>query len=246
MKKRTKYILFAIIIILIIFNVFSIAKVSKKEKPSPIPTLNEIPILIYGILEPLGKSTSVSPESNGIVKEIYVSEGDEVKAEQSLCAIESASQDQSSLSYLTSPINGIVYKCDLHIGEAFKNGDNDRLILGSRDLQIRCDVEALWIGKIGRQKIYVAYNAETDEPIGKATFISASRYLRPKSFLTEVPGEKLANQYQEIIMDFKPTQIEPLPIGLPVIVKIRDNNTSFSVIKHKDTKVTNITKKSKE
>ncbi len=144
-----------------------------------------------------------------------------VQRGQSLCTVEHTSQNGGmDLFPVTAPQDGIVYKSDLRTGEAFAVGDTDRLILGSPDLQICCDIEILWIGKIDRRSVYDVFNAENEDLIGSATFRSASRYLRPKSIRTEEPGEKTATQYQEVIMSFKPSKTD-LPIGLPVMLRLK-------------------------
>ncbi len=81
----------------------------------------------------------------------------------------------------------VYYKFDIRIGESFRIGDVNKIIVGSPELQISCDVEALWIGKIRTTGKYDVFNAETGEGIGTATFRSASRYLRPKQCAQNSP-----------------------------------------------------------
>lgn len=223
MKKRVRYLLLtAFVIVLIVFIATSIRRASKRaEGPSP-PILNEAPMVIYGTLEPRGKAVSISPKANGIIRDIYVEEGDSVQRGQSLCTLENTTQNGSLYrETIISPQIGVIYKRDLRVGEAFSIGDRDRLILGSSELQVCCDVEVLWIGKIEKQKTYDVFNAENEEPVGAATYHSASRYLRPKSIRTEEPGEKTSTQYQEVIMGFEPSKPD-LPIGLPVMLRTGD------------------------
>jgi len=222
MRRRTRYAAITVVVVAAVaFIAISIRRTSKREEVASPPILHETPIVIYGTLEPVGKAVSVSPKVNGIVKEIHVQEGDVVQRGQPLCTIEHTSQDGGiGLLPVTAPQNGIVYRSDLRIGEAFTVGDSDRLILGSPDLQICCDVETLWIGKIDKQGVYDVFNAENEELMGTAAFRSASRYLRPKSIRTEEPGEKTSTQYQEVIMSFEPSRTD-LPIGLPVMLRLR-------------------------
>ena len=224
MKKRWKYAAIIVLVTaIVVFNVVSIRKIAHREKiASSAPLMNETAMVIYGAIEPAGKAVGVSPGVNGIVKELYVQEGDTVQKGQLLCMLENAAQNGSMVRVpLTAPQNGLVYKCNLRIGEAFMIGDHDRLILGSPNLQICCDVEILWIGKIEKQKSYEVFNAETGELIGTANFHFASRYLRPKSLRTEDPKEKFSTPYQEVIMDFTPATTE-LPIGLSVMLRSRE------------------------
>jgi biotin carboxyl carrier protein len=223
MKKKIKYTLIILIILaLIVFNVIALSGASKRNVNVTTPKLNEYAMAIYGTVEPLGKAISVSPKVNGIVTEIYAQEGDAIRKEQPICAIESTDQNSfSSISYVTSPKDGLVYKLDIRIGESFRIGDIDKIIVGSPELQIACDVEALWIGKIRITGKYDVYNAETGESIGTATFHSASKYLRPKTIRAEQPGESFSTDYQEVIMNFSPL-ISNIPINLPVMVKVRN------------------------
>ena len=222
MRKKIKYaVIIVIILALIIFNVIALRGASKREVNVTIPTLNDHAMVIYGTIEPLGKAISVSPKTNGIVAGIYVQEGDKVRKEQALCVLENMVQDVSvPVSYVTAPREGLVYKFDIRVGESFGIGDVDKIIVGSSELQIACDVEALWIGKMRTTGTYDVFSAETGEGIGTATFRSASRYLRPKTIRTEQPGESFSTDYQEVIMDFQPS-ISDIPINLPVMLKVK-------------------------
>jgi len=224
MKKRFKNIAIVMFVIaIVVFNIVSLYRASKRETNVTQPKINEYAMTIYGKIEPFGKAVSVSPKVNGIITEVYVQEGDTVRKEQPLCALENTAQDNSTgISYVTSPKDGLVYKSDIHAGESFVIGDSNRIIIGSPELQICCDVDILWIGKLSKTKAYEVFNAETMEAIGTAVFRSASRYLRPKTIQTEEPAERFSSDYQEVIMKFEPS-IPDLPINLPVMLKTRDN-----------------------
>jgi len=120
---------------------------------------------------------------------------------------------------VVAPSNGMVYKLDLRPGEAFQVTDSDRILFGSPLLELRCDLEAYWIDRLDTMNVYRVFHAETGEPLGKATYVSASRYLRPKQVQTENPQERMSAVYQEIILRFIPDKRRP-PIGLPVMVKM--------------------------
>lgn len=122
---------------------------------------------------------------------------------------------------ILSPIEGIVYKCDLRPGETFQPGDRNRILLGSPVLELRCDLETFWIGRLDMKTAYSVFHAETGEPLGKAAWVSASRYLRPKDVLTEDPQDRKSAVYQEIVMRFLPDR-PGLPIGLPVMVRVEE------------------------
>jgi hypothetical protein len=120
---------------------------------------------------------------------------------------------------IEAPVDGMVYKCDIHVGEMFQPGDENQIIIGSTGLELRCDLEALWIGRLDTNKPYRVFHAETGEYLGQGFFLSASRYLRPKIVETEEVKERLSALYQEIILRFVPDRLG-LPIGLPVMVQL--------------------------
>ncbi len=223
MNKRTAaLIVTAIIIAIVVFNVLAIGKISRKTVTAASPSLNDMSRALYGKIEPAGKAIHVSPWTSGVVHRLYVKEGMHVRDEQLLCTLKSSMQGSGrEIVSLQAPCDGIIYRCDLREGEAFQVNDRDRLVLGAPELQVCCDVDLLWVGKVDRKKLYVVLNAENYEEIGTASYRSASRYLRPKSLRSEDPGEKLSTNYQEIIFDFQPHRRD-LPISLPVIVKVPD------------------------
>ncbi|MBD3179537.1 MAG: biotin/lipoyl-binding protein [Candidatus Latescibacteria bacterium] len=118
-----------------------------------------------------------------------------------------------------SPADGIVYLCDIREGEYFSSEGDPGIILGPVDLQIRCDIEVIWIGRLAQDRTYRVLNAETAEPVGTAVYRGSSRYLRSKRFSTEDPAKRLSARYQEVIMDFVPER-KGIPIRLPVMVEL--------------------------
>jgi multidrug efflux pump subunit AcrA (membrane-fusion protein) len=119
---------------------------------------------------------------------------------------------------VASPVAGVIYKLDLRAGESFSPADIDRIIIGSPELELVCDLETLWIGRLDTLQSYQVFNAETGDPIGTAHYRSVAHYLRPRLMQTEDPKEKLSATYQEVIMRFQPNR-PGLPIGLSVMVK---------------------------
>jgi multidrug efflux pump subunit AcrA (membrane-fusion protein) len=117
-----------------------------------------------------------------------------------------------------SPVAGIVYKLDLRPGEPFSPADIDRIKVGSPELELVCDLETMWIGRLDTLRSYRVFNAETDDAIGTARFRSQARYLRTQKLQTEDPKQRLSATYQEVIMRFQPDQ-PGLPIGLAVMVR---------------------------
>jgi len=120
---------------------------------------------------------------------------------------------------ITSPSSGIVYLFDIRKGEFFGVEGETRIILGKKRLQVRCDVEIIWIDSLEDRGTYEVFNAETGDPVGKALYMDSSRYLRSARFSTEDPQKRLSARYQEVIMEFIPEK-EDIPIRLPVMVEL--------------------------
>lgn len=118
-----------------------------------------------------------------------------------------------------APRAGIVYLCDIREGEFFGSEGEARIVMGDPQLQIRCDVEVLWIGRLVRNADYTVLNSETLEPVGTAVYSGSSRYLRSSRFSTEDPEKRLSARYQEVIMKFTPER-KGIPIRLPVMVEL--------------------------
>jgi len=119
---------------------------------------------------------------------------------------------------LESPIDGRLYKFDVRPGEFLSTGQGRPIIVGSSRLEIRCDVEPFWIGRIDSSAGYRVFHAETNQPLGSAVFKSVLPYLRPKKLRTEDAQERLLSDYQEAVFQFKSDLPNP-PIGLPVYLK---------------------------
>ncbi|MFB0509300.1 MAG: efflux RND transporter periplasmic adaptor subunit, partial [bacterium] len=64
---------------------------------------------------------------------------------------------------LKSPINGIVYKFDVKLGESFPAGDNSRIIIGKPGLWARLYVEAFWTDRVKIGDVYQIRNSETNQ-----------------------------------------------------------------------------------
>lgn len=122
---------------------------------------------------------------------------------------------------IRSPMDGIVYFCDIRPGEYFGIGEGERLVVSSKALQVRCDVEVIWIDRLARGATYSVLNAETGQRVGKAIYSYSSRYLRGKRFATEDPKERMSSKYQEVIMEFVPDDTG-IPVQLPVMVEMAD------------------------
>jgi len=121
---------------------------------------------------------------------------------------------------LKSPIDGVVYKFDVRLGESLLEGDNSFILIGKSDLWIRLYVESFWIGRINIGEKYVVKDSETEEVVGTGTVISKSPYLGGKIFKTNDPYERFDIKYQEVILRFRPEK-KNIPIGLSVVAEIQ-------------------------
>jgi RND family efflux transporter MFP subunit len=76
---------------------------------------------------------------------------------------------------LKSPIDGVVYKFDVRLGETLASGDNTRIILGAKDLWVRLFVESYWLDRVKPGSKYKVYNSETNKLIGSGNVLFALR-----------------------------------------------------------------------
>lgn len=128
---------------------------------------------------------------------------------------------------LKSPVDGIVYKCDVRLGETLAAGEGGDcpIVVGSADLWVRLYVESFWAGRVEIGDEYDVRDAETGEMIGRGKVIRMAPYLGRKSFRTDEPGERFDTGYRELVLQLEPEERD-LPIGLSVIAEIeRDEDT---------------------
>ena len=142
-----------------------------------------------------------------------------------LTAEKEAELDKAKLDQLDlkSPIDGIVYKFDVRLGESLPERDNSQIILGKPDLWVRLYVEAFWMERIKIGDAFQIKNAETNETIGTGTVISKTLYLGGKVFRTNDPYERFDTKYQEVILKLKP-EGKNIPLGLSVLAEIQPDN----------------------
>jgi len=91
MRKLFKIVIWTV---LIGYALYYITGVLKKSSPPPevgaVPVIDEIPVRIYGFVEPAGREVFVSPLETRRVEKIFVREGDSVKKGQVLCVLENS------------------------------------------------------------------------------------------------------------------------------------------------------------
>jgi biotin carboxyl carrier protein len=120
-----------------------------------------------------------------------------------------------------SPVDGLVYKFDIHLGESLPEGDNSFILIGATDLWVRLYAESFWIERINIGEKYVVKDSETEEVVGAGTVISKSPYLGGKIFKTNDPYERFDTKYQEVILRFRPEK-KSIPVGLSVVAEIKE------------------------
>jgi RND family efflux transporter MFP subunit len=117
---------------------------------------------------------------------------------------------------LKSPIDGMVYKFDVRLGETLAAGDNTRIILGGKDLWVRLFVESYWLDRVKPGSQYKVYNSETNKLIGAGNVLFALPYVGRRDFRTEDSQERFDTKFQEVVLALEDTQSEA-PIGLSVM-----------------------------
>jgi len=122
---------------------------------------------------------------------------------------------------LKSPIDGIVYKFDLRLGETFSAGDNSRIILGSPGLWIRLFVEAFWMNRVRIGSRYKIYNTETNEYLGIGQVTYLAPYMGRRNFRTEDVQERFDTKFQEVVLLLK-SEKNNIPIGLSIVAELSE------------------------
>jgi RND family efflux transporter MFP subunit len=117
---------------------------------------------------------------------------------------------------LKSPVDGMVYKFDVRIGETLAAGDNTRIILGAQNLWVRLFVESYWLDRVKTGSQYRIYNSETNKLIGSGKVLFALPYVGRRDFRTEDSQERFDTKFQEVILALDNKQGEA-PIGLSVM-----------------------------
>ena len=117
---------------------------------------------------------------------------------------------------LKSPVDGMVYKFDVRLGETLAAGDNTRIILGAQDLWVRLFVESYWLDRVKPGAQYKVYNSETNKLIGSGKVVFALPYVGRRDFRTEDSQERFDTKFQEVVLALDDKQGEA-PIGLSVM-----------------------------
>ena len=117
---------------------------------------------------------------------------------------------------LTSPVDGLLYKCDVRPGELLTPADYQRIVLGDRRRQIRVFVETFWLGKLMPADSFVIKDGETLEVIGEGKVSEVSKYVGARDFRSEDSLERLDTKYAQAILLLSSENTE-VPLGKLVL-----------------------------
>jgi multidrug efflux pump subunit AcrA (membrane-fusion protein) len=143
-----------------------------------------------------------------------------------LVALEEVERARALLEQLDlrSPVNGIVYRFDVRLGESLSPGEGVEecpIVIGSPDFWVRLYVESFWGDKIRKGTSYEIHDAETGEHIGKGTVIYKAPYLGRRGFRSEDVNERFDVGYREVVLDLV-TEKKDLPLGLSVVADLAE------------------------
>jgi multidrug efflux pump subunit AcrA (membrane-fusion protein) len=120
---------------------------------------------------------------------------------------------------LKSPVDGVVYKMDLRLGETLPAGDNTRIIVGTQDLWVRLYVESFWVGRVKKYAQYKIYDSETGDYVGLGTVIRRYPYLGSRDFQSDDLQERFDVKFQVVILRLEPEK-KYIPLGLNVVAEL--------------------------
>jgi multidrug efflux pump subunit AcrA (membrane-fusion protein) len=123
---------------------------------------------------------------------------------------------------LRSPIDGIVYRFNVRLGESLAAGDAGGecpIILGSADLWVRLYVESFWGDRVGEGATYDVHDAETGEYIGAGRVVYIAPYVGRRGFRSEDVNERFDVGYREVVLDLETAKAN-IPLGLSVMADL--------------------------
>jgi len=121
---------------------------------------------------------------------------------------------------LRSPIDGVVYKFDVRIGETLQAGDNSKIILGATQLWVRLAVESYWKDRVKADAAFKVFDSETRQYLGTGSVVRRVPYMGRRNYRTEDMQERFDTKFQDVILELKPEK-KDIPIGLSVIAEIQ-------------------------
>jgi RND family efflux transporter MFP subunit len=118
---------------------------------------------------------------------------------------------------LKSPVDGLVYKLDVQLGQTLAAGDDSKIIVGASRQQARMFVESFWLDRLRVGDEYRVREAETGRELGTGRVISLSPYVGGRTVRTEDTRERFDAEYQIAVMELS---VAGLPPGLNVVAEI--------------------------
>jgi RND family efflux transporter MFP subunit len=118
---------------------------------------------------------------------------------------------------LKAPVDGIVYKLDLRLGQALAAGDDSKITVGSPRPQARMFVESFWLGRLKVGDSYKVFDSETGRELATGRVVSLSPYVGGRTVRTDDVKERFDAEYQVVVLELDETG---LPLGLNVIAEI--------------------------
>jgi len=126
---------------------------------------------------------------------------------------------QAQLDQLTlkSPVDGIVYKLNVMLGQTLAVGADSNIIVGAVRQQARMFVESFWLNRLRVGDVYKIHDSETNRDLGSGRVVSLSPYVGGRTVRTEDIGERFDDEYQIAVVALDTTG---LPLGLNVVAEI--------------------------
>jgi len=121
---------------------------------------------------------------------------------------------------LRSPIEGILYKFDVRLGESLASDDTSKIILGLADLWVRLSIETFWTDRVRIGDLYDVFDSETNASIGQGEVIAKAPYLGRRNFRTEDDQERFDTKYMDVILKLEKTGTNA-PLGLSVVAVLQ-------------------------
>jgi RND family efflux transporter MFP subunit len=118
---------------------------------------------------------------------------------------------------LKAPVDGIVYKFDLRLGQTLAAGDDSKITMGSPRQQARMFVESFWLGRLKVGDSCKVYDSETGRGLGSGRVVSLSPYVGGRTVRTDDVKERFDAEYQVAVLELDTTS---LPLGLNVVAEI--------------------------
>ena len=118
---------------------------------------------------------------------------------------------------LRSPVDGLVYKLDVRLGQTLAAGDDSKIIVGATGQQVRMFVESFWLDRVRVGDEYRVRDSETNRDLGAGRIISLSPYVGGRTVRTEDTRERFDAEYQIAVLEL---DTAGLPLGLNVVAEI--------------------------